>query len=397
MTKDYSPFTPGMIVPNEFFVGRVAEINKIVNSCKKAKDLKTLERIFVVGERGIGKSSICNYARTHLEQKHEILGLHIFLGGVDTLEEMVRRIFERLLNESIDKPWNKVIEKFLGHHVKKVGMFGVTVEFDATKKDLSAAVNDFVPAMRNLLKELKKEKKSILLILDDLNGLAGSKKFANWLKSVVDEIATSNKKLPLTLVLVGLPERREELIASQPSLDRVFDLIDIKRFSKEETREFFKKAFGKVNMKVTRAADRFLWDFSKGYPVFMHEIGDATFKRASKQEIDELIAFWGCVDAAGIIGAKYIEPKVLKAIRSQNYLKILDKLPFDIISMQFTRTECLKTLNSEEAKVFDNFINRMKKLDVIRNRPGAGQGQYEFTSELYGLFFYLEKEKKKKK
>jgi len=61
-----------------------------------------------------------------------------------------------------------------------------------------------------------------LLIFDDINGLASSAQFANWFKSLVDELATSSKPLPLSLALVGLSERRQQLIAVQPSLDRVF-------------------------------------------------------------------------------------------------------------------------------------------------------------------------------
>ena len=38
---------------------------------------------------------------------------------------------------------------------------------------------------------LKGHRRALFLILDDINDLAGSEEFANWLKSMVDEIATS--------------------------------------------------------------------------------------------------------------------------------------------------------------------------------------------------------------
>lgn len=46
MKKEYSPFTPGIPVPSEFFVGRTEEIQKLVSSTRKALDLKTIERLF---------------------------------------------------------------------------------------------------------------------------------------------------------------------------------------------------------------------------------------------------------------------------------------------------------------------------------------------------------------
>ncbi len=99
MIKEYSPFTLGVPVPLEFFIGRTEEIQRIISRIKKSIEINTIERLFIMGERGIGKSSICNFARSVAEKDLDILGLHVFLGGTDKLEEMVRRIFEKLLRE----------------------------------------------------------------------------------------------------------------------------------------------------------------------------------------------------------------------------------------------------------------------------------------------------------
>jgi len=97
MLKEYSPFTPGVPVPVEFFIGRADEIKNFISSIKKSIALSTVERLYVSGERGIGKSSICKFARLVAERDLNILGIHVYLGGVTTLEEMVHRIFDQLL------------------------------------------------------------------------------------------------------------------------------------------------------------------------------------------------------------------------------------------------------------------------------------------------------------
>jgi len=389
MTKEYSPFTPGMPVPPEFFVGRENEIKQMIESIAKSAEMKSLERIFVLGERGIGKSSLCRLAMAIGEDRHQILGIHVFLGGVTSLEEMVRRIFERLLQESREKIWFQNVRDFLGNHIKEVGLFGVSLQFEASKQDLAKAVSDFAPVLRNLLERLGSQKKGFMLVLDDLNGLATEPRFAHWLKSTIDEIATSRASLPLTLVLVGLPERRRQLIESQPSLDRIFSLINIDRFNEKQTIQFYEKAFGKVNVKVEKDAMQLLWRFSGGYPAFLHEIGDAVFKVDKDGSIDKEDATQGVMLAAQVIGVKYIEPKVLDAIKSDRYRGILRKIA-DPPQILFSKDELRKRLSQTEVKVLDNFLQKMKQLGVLRQPPEAERGIYEFVSELYPIFFWLQ-------
>ena len=226
MPKDTtSPFTPGFPVPVEFFVGRLAEIELLRKKVASAQGGR-LQVAFLIEERGIGKSSLASFARFLAEREHQMIGLHTFLGGVISLEEMVRRVFDRLLKESVGTSWHEKVRKFFGNHIREVGLFGISIEFGAPAQDLRRMVHDFAPALRNLIDRVKDEKRGIFLVLDDINGLAASSDFANWLKSLVDEITTSQRPLPLCLLLVGLEERRQALIGLQPSLARVFDLVE---------------------------------------------------------------------------------------------------------------------------------------------------------------------------
>jgi len=396
MSKEYSPFTPGVPVPIEFFIGREKEITEVVTHVAKSASTKTLERIFITGERGIGKSSLCRMALRIAEEKHEVIGLHVFLGGVTSLQEMVRRVFERLLQESRDRNWFDDVKEFLGNHVKEVGLFGVSLAFEASERDLSQAVSDFGPTLRKLMSRIGQHRKGLVIVLDDLNGLATSGAFANWLKSLVDEIATAREAMPLTLILAGLPERRRQLLERQPSLDRVFDLITIRPFNEAETRQFYEHTLAKVNVSVTLTALYLLWRFSGGYPVFLHEIGDAVFKIDTDGKIDADDAISGVMSAARIIGAKYIEPKVLDAIWSERYRGILKKIVVAPLERQFAKADLLKRISPEEAKVLNNFLQKMKQMGVIHQDPAMGRGQYRFTSELYAMFFWLQAAPEKK-
>ncbi|MDW8307892.1 MAG: AAA family ATPase [Verrucomicrobiales bacterium] len=343
----------------------------------------------MAGERGIGKSSLVSFVRHLTEREERVAGAHVFLGGVESPGEMVRRTFDRLLKDSVEKAWHQKIRDLFGRYVREVGLFGISIELEMPPSDLQALVHGFAAHLRKLLAQLKEERKALLLILDDINGLAGSAEFANWLKSVVDEVATSGNSASVCLLMVGVEERRQQLIRLQPSLARVFELVEIKPWSNEETRDFFRRAFEGSGVKVEPRALEVMVKFSGGLPVLAHEIGDAVWRLLSERMVQEPDAWRGVLDAAEIIGKKLLEPQVLRAVRSPRYRSILRKLAARLVT-SFRRADLLKALSAEEKKVCDNFLNRMRKLNVIISDREGGPGAYRFSNQLHALYFSME-------
>lgn len=387
MSPESSPFRPGQPVPTEFFVGRRAEIERLYGMVKASG--KGMFKIgFVSGERGIGKSSLAHFVRVLAEHESTAAGCHVFLGGVYELEEMLRRTFDRLLKDSVDKPWHDSIKEFFGDRIQKVGMFGVTLELKLRGADVSTLASDFVPTTVRLLERLKDRNGTLLLILDDMNGLATSEVFANWLKSLVDEIATSRQKVRLCVLFVGLEERRRELVENQPSLARVFELIDIAPWSNDEVVEFFRTAFASAKATIADAGLRTLAQFAGGLPVLAHEIGDAVWRTARSRRIDSEEITNGLMLAADVIGRKLLEPQIFQAIRSERYRSILRKAAahFD---MRFQRAELMSHLTAAEKKVMDNFLRRMRELGALETSEGT-RGEYRFPNMLHALYFNME-------
>jgi hypothetical protein len=60
------------------------------------------------------------------------------------------------------------------------------------------------------------------------------------------------------------------------------------------------------------------------------------------------------------------------------------------VGHHFTRKDAVARLTPGEAKSFDNFLRRMEELGAIRKDRDRGPGSYEFTSEIYHLFFWLQ-------
>ena len=387
MTPESSPFRPGQPAPVRYFVGRSAQVERL-RSMVRGSAQGRLGVGFVSGERGIGKSSLARFVRHLAEREHDAVGCHVFLGGVNDLGDALRRTYERLLNESVDKAWHQQLQAFFGDRIRKVGLFGVTFELDLPEHERSAVKHGFVTSVRRLLDSLKPHKKSLLLILDDINGLAGSDEFANWLKSTVDEIATSEQETRLCLLVVGLDARRQELVRRQPSLARVFHLIDMAPWSDDETLEFYRGAFRDGRAEVAEEDLRLLTACAGGLPVIAHETGDAVWRTARTPAIGRSEVLSGIVTAAEVIGSKLLEPRVFKAVRNERYRTILGKLA-DEPRMRFRRSEIRARLTATERGALDNFLRRMRELGVLEFDPEV-QGGYRFPNHLYALYVQME-------
>ena len=72
-SKGKSPFYPGQPVPGELFVGRVTQIDHIMQRGVGQVEAGKPVAIYVEGEYGIGKSSIAGFVQWLAEREH---GLH---------------------------------------------------------------------------------------------------------------------------------------------------------------------------------------------------------------------------------------------------------------------------------------------------------------------------------
>jgi len=390
--KSRSPFYPGQPVPTELFTGRQKEIERIERALVQTKQGK-MQVLFISGEYGIGKSSLANYSKFIAERNFNLLGIHVFLGNSNTIESVAQKTVETILREQIynEKVLDK-IKNFLSKYIGKQELFGFSINFEALKNDLYDISRGFLPFLKNLYNRVKEDNISgILLIFDEINGIAKNPEFAHFIKTLVDENATSSNILPLTLILCGTEERRKELVERHQPIERIFDIIDIKSMNENEMKEFFIKAFNSVEIKVDEKALKLICDYSSGLPKIMHIIGDNIYWIDQDKFVDFKDAREGILSAAEEIGRRFVDVQVLKAIHSEDYNSILSKI-VQKRKKSFSKKEIEENLSSREKEKLHNFLQRMKKLNAIRSLE---RGYYEFINPMIPLYLYLTNIKKK--
>lgn len=383
--KDRSPFTPGNPVPVELFVGRTKQLEEILRNVKQARTGKQ-ENIFLAGERGIGKSSFAKFV-CNMACKERLLSVHVFLGQVTSLDEMVRRVFEELLKASNTQSWYGKISGYFEDKIQQIDLFGVAVSFHPTAEDTRELINNFPEALVNIAEKIKTEKKGLFIVLDDIDAISKTPEFANWYKSFVDKVATHFDYFPISIMLIGLPEFRDNLSRNQPSLMRVFRVVEIEKLQEKEVKDFFLRAFNKVNITVEESAMDIMVDYSGGLPTIMHEIGDAIFWIDEDGIVKDDDVGEGVISAAKSIGKKYLDPLVYRAIRSEKYRSILRKLG---VTTSFKKNEIVAKLTKEEKAVFDNFLRTMRARGVIMIDQEADRGTYKFVNDIYPVYIFME-------
>ncbi len=384
-----SPFTPGQPVPFELFVGRAPQIEALMEHAREAAAGR-LKVGFLTGDRGIGKTSLARFAAVLAERDHDLLGLHVVLGGAGDAQGMVQRILDRLANVARGRPLWERIGALFGDRIRTVGLFGVQAEFRPEAEDLEMLTGSFDHALRSVIEKLSGTgHRGLFIVLDDINGLAASPTFATWLKDFVDTVAVGWDPFPVFLLFVGSERVRRELVSHNQSVARIFVPLEVTNWSRDETSDFYRRAFEQAGMTVEAAGLGLMTEYAGSLPVLAHEIGDACFRFASGPLVTRNDAERAVISAANVVGHKYLAPQVFDRVRSPRYRSLLRTIPKAAPSGRFKRSEIGKVLSTEERASLDNFLRVMQRLEVLERDPDRGPGHYRFTSNLHFLYLLL--------
>ena len=394
ISKGKSPFYPGQPVPVELFVGRARQIERILQRGVGQVSQGKPVALFVQGEYGIGKSSIARFVQWLAEKDYGLHGIYAPLGGAGRLADLAIAVTEATLRSgAYDPTRSERMRDFLAKYVGQQEMFGFfTLNLEALKRDVPNLTTPFgmlrfLSQTRDRLKDIGV--KGLFLILDEINGITSDPEFAHFIKGLVEANSLSREPLPLLLMLCGVEERRREMISAHQPVDRIFDVIDISVLTNDEMTTFFERALESVQMKVTTDAMALLTHYSAGFPKVMHLVGDEAYWLDADGTVDKQDALKAVVTAADDVGKKYVDQQVYRALRSPDYRSILAKIgKMDPSAMSFIKGDVEKGLTETEKKKFNNFLQKMKRLQVLRS--GETTGEYIFNMRMVRLYIWLQ-------
>ena len=239
-----SPFEPGHHVSPDNFKGRSEDITKIMRYLPKIINKGIPEHFFVIGKRGMGKTSFVKYVANKVEEDFHMLPIYVNNEGRDDIEDLIQLLLESMFKElDKTKKGKKIIEEFIGN-INEIKLPGIGISLDNRKDFVKNVKNNFADFLLNISNSLK-DNNGIFLIIDDINGLSKTSEFPNWYKGLSETIDFSDNNVPIAFTLVSYRENFNKLTELNPSFSRIFHLIDIDHLDDDDIRTFFIDNFKK--------------------------------------------------------------------------------------------------------------------------------------------------------
>lgn len=242
-------FTPAVPVSeNALFAGRMDEIRRVVDVINQRG-----QHAVIYGERGVGKTSLANIIASKLTASVPILAPRINCDSTDSFPSLWKKIFSQV----------DLIQK------KRQPGFQLTI-FEETIAAADVVGNDVTPDDVRRLLTLLGDNKLVYLIFDEFDRLVDG----HARRAMADTIkALSDHDVRATIIIVGVADNVEELIAEHQSVDRAIEQIKMPRMARGEIYELLTKGVARLGMRVTAQAQLRIALLSQGLPHYAHLLG----------------------------------------------------------------------------------------------------------------------------
>jgi Cdc6-like AAA superfamily ATPase len=243
IAKVFTPSAP--IDSSSLFAGRTSQLLKVINAVSRRG-----QHVVIFGERGVGKTSLANILFEALESvnlgSYEVTGINCDAGA--NFSSLWHNVFRNLsFKDTEDRP----------------------AGFKPPSQDIKVAdelLADTVTPddVRYMFDQLEKPTVVIIDEVDRIQDLETTTKLADTIKTLSDHSVRA------TLVLVGVADSVDDLIAEHLSIERALVQVQMPRMSQRELLEIMEKGLPKVGMTIETEAKIQIAQLSQGLPHYTH-------------------------------------------------------------------------------------------------------------------------------
>jgi len=241
-SKVFTPAAP--IDDRTLFAGRRKEVRSVIDAINQKG-----QHAIIFGDRGVGKTSLSNVLTSFLPSNESVISRRINCDKGD----------------SYNSVWLKVFTEIQPRDVTQVGGFANTGS--VPRADASADIISPDVVRRQLA--AWSERRITILIIDEFDRVDDVYRgiFADTIKTLSDHA------VPATVVLVGVADSVDQLIAEHESIQRALVQIKMPRMSRDEIKEIINKGLERLEMTIEPDALNRIAVLAQGLPHYAHLIG----------------------------------------------------------------------------------------------------------------------------
>ena len=249
-------FNPsGPVSERELFAGRIEQIGRVLGAVAQAG-----QHVVLYGERGVGKTSLAGL-------------IHDFWRDARRESLFVAR-YNCDSDDTFESVWSNVAELILDEFSRRNDPIPETAGFQDTLAQL-LNVEGSPHAIRRFL---SLSGRHIIVVLDEFDNLQrdGTRLFSDAIKSLADNLVEA------TLVIVGVADDIDQLIADHASIDRSLVQVLMPPMTQPELRNLIAIRLDRVGMTIEEDSLRYISLLSQGLPNYAHLIGLHAGRQAAR-------------------------------------------------------------------------------------------------------------------
>ena len=392
--KNKRIFYPDQPVPTESFVGRASQVHTLMEFGVAPALEGSPKAMFIRGEYGLGKSSLASYVQSRAEEKDQVYGIYASLSGAYTLPELARTIVRSAMEKaerqaSLDRATTGLVQEVKSAAaVLTATRVAVRQEETVPTQETSTHVE-----LLNFLRKLQgklftSHTRAIVLILDEIDMLAPERVFAPFVKGLMDTNAIHSERLPLLLLVCGVRRCWQQMLQAHPSIERVFETVEIPPMSLEESEEFYRRSFAAGSIDVSKEAIKVFHAHSGGVPRIMHLLGEKAYRADKDHFVDLQDAMVATTQAAQDYGEGFIRERIREILHTRTELIIIHRIgKLNRDKPRFVIDDMTTGLSEAEREKLPQFLDNLVQLEILR--PGETRDEYEFCLPIVQLYFWL--------
>ncbi len=404
-----NPFKPQFPIPSGMFVGRIPEIMRLENHLFQTKCGQP-SNFIILGERGIGKSSLMLVAKSLAEgvlpvddQELNFLVIDTDIDQNTTQLSLIRKI-ELGLTRELGK--TETAKKFLSDawgFLQRIEIGGLKINPKTEQPIDDIVFDEFTYAFADTVTRITTASDSsvfnvaydgVLILIDEADRASSTLQLGSFCKIFTERLQRKGCDKAM-IGMAGLPNLRNVMLASHESSLRVFDELHLDRLSESETNQVIDICLEKANKDnaattvITEAGREYLVNFSEGYPHFIQQFGYSAFDKDNDNEINEDDVISGALGEHGaleLIGARYYRDNFYNKIQKESYRQVL-RIMADKLNGWITKREIREKFNGDDT-LLDNAIKALRDRHIILPKEGE-RGVYRLQHKGFALWIKL--------